>query len=92
MGRKSEVTSGEKSAKTQAKTKAPVQARGVKTRRAESNSAAHKQAEEKIRQNEENFRSIFEGTHIGICLVAPDGKFIRVNNTMCEIFGYTQTE
>jgi len=41
---------------------------------------------------EERFRYAFENANIGICLVDTKGCFLRVNNRMCEIFGYSQEE
>ncbi len=51
-----------------------------------------KQAEEKLRESEERFRLAFENANTGMCLVDLDGNLTRVNNRMCEIFGYTKQE
>jgi len=51
-----------------------------------------KQAEEALRKSEERFRLAFENANTGVCLVDPDGNLTRVNNKMCEIFGYTKQE
>lgn len=45
-----------------------------------------------VRESEQRFRLAFENAPIGMSLVAPDGRFIRVNNEMCEIVGYTRDE
>ncbi len=51
-----------------------------------------KQAEEKLRESEERFRLAFENANTGVCLVDFDGNLTRVNNRMCEMFGYTKQE
>ena len=49
-------------------------------------------AEEALRASEERFRHAFENASIGMCLVDTEGRFVKVNNQMCEIFGYSQEE
>ncbi len=46
----------------------------------------------KLRESEERFRLTFEEAPIGMALVAPDGRFVRVNHALCEILGYTARE
>ncbi|HMD58855.1 MAG TPA: PAS domain S-box protein, partial [Steroidobacteraceae bacterium] len=38
------------------------------------------------------FRAAFEDTAIGMALVNPAGKFLRVNQALCAIVGYTSAE
>ena len=38
------------------------------------------------------FRSSFESAIAGISLVGLNGKFIRVNQTLCQILGYSEKE
>jgi diguanylate cyclase (GGDEF)-like protein/PAS domain S-box-containing protein len=45
-----------------------------------------------LREAEERFRLAFEHAPIGISLVAPDGRFMRVNRALCELTGYAQDE
>lgn len=53
---------------------------------------AFKEIEAKLKESEAKFRSAFEDSSIGEALVAPDGKFLQVNNSLCEIVGYSKTE
>ena len=38
------------------------------------------------------FQNAFEHAAIGMALVAPDGKWLRVNRSVCEITGYSEQE
>jgi PAS domain S-box-containing protein len=51
-----------------------------------------KLSEMALRESEERFRSTFEQAAVGICHVAPDGRFIRVNEKLCDILGYTSAD
>jgi len=51
-----------------------------------------KRAEEVLRESQERFRLAFEDANIGMCLVDLNGRLTRVNQKMCEIFGYTRKE
>jgi two-component system cell cycle sensor histidine kinase/response regulator CckA len=51
-----------------------------------------KRAEEALRESEERFRLAFENANTGVCLVDLEGNLTKVNNRMCEIFGYTKEE
>jgi diguanylate cyclase (GGDEF)-like protein/PAS domain S-box-containing protein len=41
-----------------------------------------------VREAEERFRLAFEQAAVGMALVAPDGRFLRVNGALCELVGY----
>lgn len=45
-----------------------------------------------LRLEEERFHSAFDHAPIGMALVAPDGKWLRVNRSLCEIVGYSEAE
>lgn len=51
-----------------------------------------KEIEAKLKESEERFRRAFEDAATGEALVAPDGKFIKVNRSLCEMIGYSETE
>ena len=51
-----------------------------------------KKNEEALRESEERFRSAFESAAIGMGLVGPDGRWIRVNRPLCDIVGYSEQE
>jgi diguanylate cyclase (GGDEF)-like protein/PAS domain S-box-containing protein len=42
----------------------------------------------RLREAEQRFRVAFENAPIGKALVAPDGRFLRVNTSLAEIVGY----
>jgi diguanylate cyclase (GGDEF)-like protein/PAS domain S-box-containing protein len=45
-------------------------------------------AHELLREAEERFRLAFDHAPIGMALVKPDGSFMRVNQSLCEIVGH----
>src|ERR1019366_3394518 len=49
-------------------------------------------AEQSLRDSEERFRSAFENAPFGMCLSGMDGRFLRVNATMCRMLGYSEPE
>jgi PAS domain S-box-containing protein len=53
---------------------------------------AQKRLESDLRESEQRFRGAFEFSAIGMALVAPDGRWLRVNRSLCEILGYTAEE
>jgi PAS domain S-box-containing protein len=51
-----------------------------------------RQAEEALREREEQFRRLFEAAPIGIVLWGLDHRVVRVNKACCEMLGYTEQE
>ncbi len=45
-----------------------------------------------LQESEERFRGALEHAAIGMALVAPDGRWLRVNPALCDIVGYTEPE
>ena len=46
----------------------------------------------RLRESEERFASVFEFAAIGMALVSPEGRWLRVNQALCRIVGYTAEE
>ncbi|MFD0799068.1 PAS domain S-box protein [Maribacter chungangensis] len=46
----------------------------------------------KLERNKESFLDTFTNSAIGMALINLEGEWIRVNKTICTIFGYTQEE
>ncbi|MBI3244299.1 MAG: PAS domain S-box protein [Chloroflexi bacterium] len=51
-----------------------------------------KLAEEALRESEERFRATFEQAAVGVANVSPDGRWLRVNQALCDIVGYSREE
>ena len=51
-----------------------------------------KRAEEALRESEERFRGTFENAAVGIAHKDLTGRFLRVNEKLCTIVGYTREE
>ena len=49
-----------------------------------------KRAVKGLYESEERFRHAFENANTGVCLVSTEGRFIKVNNRLSEIFGYSR--
>ena len=45
-----------------------------------------------LRVSDARFRATFENAAVGVAHVAPDGRWLRVNDTLCAILGYERTE
>lgn len=47
---------------------------------------------EALQESEERFRTAFENANVGVCMVATDGRLLKVNAAMCRMFGYSREE
>jgi diguanylate cyclase (GGDEF)-like protein/PAS domain S-box-containing protein len=45
-----------------------------------------------LEEAEERFRRAFDDAPIGMALVAPDGRFVLANHSLCELLGYDESE
>ncbi len=45
-----------------------------------------------LQKSEQRFRSAFEQAAVGIAHLAPDGTWLKVNQKLCQIVGYTEEE
>jgi PAS domain S-box-containing protein len=57
-----------------------------------SDITARRHAEVALRESEERFRLTFELAASGIAHVGLDGRFVRVNRSLCDILGYPEHE
>lgn len=48
--------------------------------------------EAELREAQELFRSAFDNAPIGVAVVGLDGRFVRVNRSLCEMLGYPEEE
>ncbi len=51
-----------------------------------------KRAEAALRESGQRFHNAFEHAAIGMALVAPDGRWTRVNRSLCNLVGYSEEE
>lgn len=57
-----------------------------------SDITAQKQIEQELRLSQEQFSTAFEYAPIGIGLVSPLGRWLKVNRVLCDLLGYTKEE
>ncbi len=50
------------------------------------------QAEADLRENQDRLRAVFEHAGVGLAYLAPDGRFLQVNQRLCDILGYARHE
>lgn len=48
--------------------------------------------EEELYQSEAQFKQAFEHSLVGMALISPQGKWERVNRSLCQMLGYTEDE
>lgn len=46
--------------------------------------------EKKLKRSEELFRTTFEAAAVGIAHLAPDGRWLKINDKLCDISGYSR--
>lgn len=63
-----------------------------RTRQLSDEVEERKQIEESLLEREELFRAAFENPSVGACLIRENGYFIKVNQRLCELFGYEETD
>ncbi len=51
-----------------------------------------KLAEEALRDSEERLRAMYEQASVGVALISPKGRWLTVNERLCEIVGYSREE
>ena len=51
-----------------------------------------RRAQAELEESERRFRGTFAQAAVGIAHVAPDGRFLRVNDRFCDLVGYTREE
>jgi diguanylate cyclase (GGDEF)-like protein/PAS domain S-box-containing protein len=56
------------------------------------NIAEHERISKALRETEAHFRNAFDYAAIGMALVSPQGVWLRVNRSLCELIGYTEDE
>ena len=54
--------------------------------------SGRKRHEEALRESEARFRAAFEDVNLSVCMLGTDGRFLRVNDATCRLFGYTRDE
>jgi diguanylate cyclase (GGDEF)-like protein/PAS domain S-box-containing protein len=54
--------------------------------------AEQKRISKALVESEEHFRNAFDYAAIGMALVSPEGKWLRVNRSLTEIVGYSEAE
>lgn len=47
---------------------------------------------EQLRESEARFQATFEQAAVGIAIVSPEGRWLRVNHKLCEIIGYSHED
>lgn len=51
-----------------------------------------KQTEKALKESEERFAYAFEHAPIGMALISPEGRWLKVNRSLCKLVGYSEAE
>ena len=51
-----------------------------------------KQTQDALSESEERFRGAFANASTGMALVSPQGKWLQVNQSLCQMIGYSEQE
>lgn len=51
-----------------------------------------RELEERLKEGERRFRAIFEQAAVGIAEVALDGRWLQINQRLCDLLGYSREE
>jgi len=54
--------------------------------------AERREAEHRLRESEERFRSAFEDAAVGLALTTPDSRVLQVNRAACNLFDRSEAE
>jgi diguanylate cyclase (GGDEF)-like protein/PAS domain S-box-containing protein len=54
--------------------------------------AERKQADEALRLSEQHFRAYFDRAMVGMAATSPEKEWLEVNDTLCDMLGYTREE
>lgn len=52
----------------------------------------HKQAEQSLRESQEDFQRYFNMGTVGMCVTSPEKGWIEVNDRLCQMLGYSRDE
>jgi PAS domain S-box-containing protein len=58
----------------------------------EMNAVGNRQSLKVLRHSEEGFAGAFHYAAIGIALVSPEGRWLKVNSSLCHLLGYSEPE
>lgn len=50
------------------------------------------QARRELQESERKFRAAMDHAAIGMAMLSPEGRWLKANNALCQIFGYTEEE
>jgi diguanylate cyclase (GGDEF)-like protein/PAS domain S-box-containing protein len=51
-----------------------------------------RRVEAALKESEQRFRKSFDDAAVGVALVAPNGRFLQTNRSLCEMLGYPEQE